>query len=168
MFWEIFMEIIFAFAFIFVIFTFFFKRRKSHVYRDYKRFNNISQKYKIYNKQKGDKYELQIGKYYQSQGYKVYFKGINEGRKDEGIDLIAYKNKEAILIQCKNWENSQIKQEHLRIFLGDCTAYIEQNPKIAKRNIHRVFVTSCENMDYGVKKFIENNNLEYKIIPFQG
>lgn len=169
MFWEAFMEIIFAFAFIFVIFRFFFKRRKSRVYRDYKRSSNVSQKYKIYNKQKGDKYELQIGKYYQSQGYKVYFKGINEGRKDEGIDLIAYKDKEAILIQCKNWENSQIKQEHLRIFLGDCAAYIEQNPKIfTRKNVRRTFVTSCKNMDYGVKKFIESNNLEYKIIPFQG
>lgn len=119
------------------------------------------------NKQKGDEYELQIGRFYQQQGYKVYFKGINEGRRDSGIDLIAYKGDEAVLIQCKNWENTQVKQEHLRIFLGDCTAYLEQNQKIfAKKNVSRVFVTSCENLDYGVKKFLEENSVGYRIIPY--
>ncbi|WP_238699193.1 restriction endonuclease [Helicobacter sp. MIT 05-5294] len=99
----------------------------------------------------------------------MYFKGINEGLRDKGIDLVAYKGKEeALLIQCKNWEKSQVKQEHLRIFLGDCTAYIEQNQKIfAKRKVHRVFVTSCQTIDYGVKKFLEGNNVEYKIIPYE-
>lgn len=51
--------------------------------------------------------------------------------------------------------------------LGDCTAYIEQNQKIfAKRSVRRVFVTSCESVDYGVKKFLEENDMEYKIIPY--
>ena len=140
-----------------------FKKRRAYTYESYQVSNNEQR-----NKQKGDKYELQIGKLYQQQGYKVYFKGINEGVRDKGIDLIAYRGKEALLIQCKNWEHSQVKQEHLRIFLGDCTAYIEQNQKIfAKRNMRRVFVTSCESMDYGVKKFIMENNMEYKIIPYE-
>ena len=140
-----------------------FKKPRAYTYESYQVSNNTQR-----NKQKGDKYELQIGKDYQKQGYKVYFKGINEGLCDKGIDLIAYKGKEALLIQCKNWEHSQVKQEHLRIFLGDCTAYIEQNQKIfVKKNVRRVFVTSCENMDYGVKKFIMENNIEYKIIPYE-
>lgn len=138
------------------------KKRTTYAYRENKDFNNARK-----NKQKGDKYELQIGKSYQKQGYKVYFKGINEGLRDKGIDLVAYKGKEALLIQCKNWERSQVKQEHLRIFLGDCTAYIEQNQKIfAKKNVRRVFVTSCESVDYGVKKFIMENNIEYKVVPY--
>lgn len=125
-------------------------------------------KFDSQNKQKGDKYELQIGRMFKNNGYKVYFKGINEGFDDGGIDLIAYKGNEAILIQCKNWENSQIKQEQLRVFLGDCTAYIEQNQKIfAKRNVKRLFITSCKDIDYGVKKFVEQNNLEYQIIPYE-
>lgn len=128
-------------------------------------------KYKSYsqqNDQKGYNYELQIGKYYQKQGYKVYFKGINEGLKDQGIDLIAYKDNEALLIQCKNWEYSQVKQEQLRIFLGDCTAYLEQNHKIfAKKNVKRIFITSSKNIDYGVKKFLQTSNIEYKIIPYE-
>ncbi len=91
------------------------KKKKPRKYKNYSQQND----------QKGYNYELQIGKYYQKQGYKVYFKGINEGLKDQGIDLIAYKDNEALLIQCKNWEYSQVKQEQLRIFLGDCTAYLE-------------------------------------------
>ncbi len=130
-------------------------------------FKQVRSKDYISYKQKGDDYERQIGRFYQQQGYKVYFKGIKEGRRDQGIDLIAYKGKEAILIQCKNWENTQVKQEHLRIFLGDCTAYLEQNQKIfAKKNVSRVFVTSCENLDYGVKKFLEENYMEYRVISY--
>ncbi|WP_416860177.1 restriction endonuclease [Helicobacter ganmani] len=141
------------------------KKRTTYAYREnrgHKDFNNARK-----NKQKGDKYELQIVRHYKQQGYKVYPKGLKEGRRDKGIDIIAYKGKEALLIQCKNWERSQVKQEHLRIFLGDCTAYIEQNQKIfAKRSVRRVFVTSCESVDYGVKKFLEENDMEYKIIPY--
>lgn len=132
------------------------KRRKSKKYVDFD------------NKQKGDKYELQIGKEYQNNGYKVYFKGLKEGKKDNGIDLVAHKGDEAVLIQCKNWEHSQVKQEQLRIFLGDCTAYIERNQKyLAKRKIRRVFVTSCKRTDCGVKRFVAENNVEYKIVPYK-
>ncbi|WP_298497390.1 restriction endonuclease [Helicobacter sp. UBA3407] len=149
---------------------------QNHIVKDSEYSSDTQVKYKTHkissksrNKQKGDKYELQIGKYYQKKGYKVYFKGINEGLYDEGIDLIAYRGKEALLIQCKNWEHSQVKQGHLRKFLGDCTAYLKQNQKIfAKKNMRRVFVTSCKNMNYGVKKFIVENNIEYKVIPYLG
>lgn len=122
----------------------------------------------ITNKEKGDKYEVQILRYYKNQGYKVYPQGLIQGRCDNGIDLIAYKDNEALLIQCKNWEYSQVKQEQLRIFLGDCTAYLEQNHKIfAKKQVRRVFVTSCETLDYGVQKFLQKNNIEYKIITYK-
>lgn len=121
----------------------------------------------VKNKEKGEQYELQILGYYKKQGYKVYPQGLIKGKADGGIDLIAHKDKETLLIQCKNWEHSQVKQEHLRIFLGDCTAYIEQNQKtLAKRSVRRVFITSCKNMDYGVKKFVEENNIEYNIIRY--
>lgn len=140
-------------------------RKKRHSY--HKKQSKNSKKINVKNKQKGDKYELQIGSYFKKQGYKIYFNGLNEGVRDKGIDLVGYKNKEAILVQCKNWEYSQIKQEHLRIFLGDCTAYLEQNQKIfAKRKVRRIFVTSCKKLDYGVKMFIKENDIEYKIIPF--
>lgn len=135
------------------------KRRKRRRFRQ-----NID----LANKQKGDKYELQICSLYKRKGYKVYPNGAINGVADGGIDLIAYKGNEAILIQCKNWEYSQVRQEHLRIFLGDCTAYLEKNRHIfAKKNVRRVFITSCPNKDYGVERFVEENNVEYKTIPYK-
>lgn len=122
----------------------------------------------IANKQKGDNYEFQIGKSYKRKGYKIHYNGINKGVADGGIDIVAHKGDETILIQCKNWEHSQVKQEHLRIFLGDCTAYIERNQNyLAKRKIRRVFITSCQNIDYGVERFVAENNIEYKIVPYK-
>ena len=97
------------------------------------------------NKEKGDKYELQILKYYKNQGYKVYPQGFIKGKSDNGIDLIAYKDNEALLIQCKNWEYKQVKQEHLRILpfihsWGDCATYLEKTKKYllkkCKRNLY--------------------------------
>ena len=144
----------------------FLKKPKKYSYKTYKQYSHFDNGQA--NKQKGDKYEQQILKLYKKQGYKVYPQGFIKGKADGGIDLIAYKGNEALLIQCKNWEYSQVKQEHLRIFLGDCTAYLEKNHKIfAKKNVRRVFVTSCENLDYGVEKFLQENNLEYKIIAYQ-
>lgn len=144
----------------------FLKKPKKYSYKTYKQYSNFDNAQA--NKQKGDKYEHQILRHYKKQGYKVYPQGFIKGKADSGIDLIAYKGNEALLIQCKNWEYSQVKQEHLRIFLGDCTAYLEKNHKIfAKKKVRRVFVTSCENLDYGVEKFLQENNLEYKIIAYQ-
>ncbi|WP_245807403.1 hypothetical protein [Campylobacter avium] len=52
--------------------------------------------------------------------------------------------------------------------MGDCAAYLEKNQKIfAKKNVRRVFITSCENLDYGVKKFLEENDVEYKIVAYR-
>ena len=138
------------------------------IFRSFGKSNRNISKNNFENKQKGDKYELQIGRYYQNMDYKVYFKGLNEGFADGGIDLIAYKGNEAVLIQCKNWQHTQVKQEQLRMFLGDCTAYVEQNYRVfARKNVRRVFVTSCKETDYGVKKFVEENNIEYQIIPYK-
>lgn len=151
---------------------FFFKPRKRRHKRyessDYKKASKWHNKRDFENKQKGDNYEFQISKYYKNKGYKIYPNGINKGVADGGIDIVAHKGSETILIQCKNWEYSQIKQEHLRIFLGDCTAYIERNQKyLAKRKIRRVFITSCQNIDYGVERFVAENNVEYKIVSYK-
>lgn len=144
----------------------FLKKPKKYSYKTYKQYSNFDNAQA--NKQKGDKYEQQILKLYKKQGYKVYPQGFIKGKADGGIDLIAYKGNEALLIQCKNWEYSQVKQEHLRIFLGDCTAYLEKNHKIfAKKRIRRIFIMSSKNIDYGVKRFILENKMEYRVVPYE-
>ncbi len=129
---------------------------------------NENYKPKKSNYQKGAEYERQIGKLYEMKGYNVEYRGIKMGKKDKGIDLIATKENELILIQCKNWENSTVKQKDIRNFLGDCFTFIENNPHLKIKDIKRVFVTSNKEADYGVKKFIEENHklVKYKIIPY--
>lgn len=115
-------------------------------------------KYKT-KKELGNEYELQIGRYFQSLNFKVYYNGINNGKKDGGIDIIGWNSEKVLLIQCKN-HRSQIKQDLLRKFIGDCKIYEEKNKyKIKDREIKRIFASNST-ADYGANKFLnENRNI---------
>ncbi|MCI7581996.1 restriction endonuclease [Campylobacter sp.] len=115
-------------------------------------------KYKT-KKELGNEYELQIGRYFQSLNFKIYYNGINNGKKDGGIDIIGWNSEKVLLIQCKN-HRSQIKQDLLRKFIGDCKIYEEKNKyKIKDREIKRIFASNST-ADYGANKFLnENRNI---------
>ena len=110
-------------------------------------------------KELGDEYELQIGRYFQSLNFKIYYNGINNGKKDGGIDIIGWNSEKVLLIQCKNYR-SQINQDLLRKFIGDCKIYEEKNKyKIKDREIKRIFASNSTT-DYGANKFLnENRNI---------
>ena len=110
-------------------------------------------------KELGDKYEIQIGEYFKSLNFKIYYNGINNGKKDAGIDIIGWNSEKVLLIQCKN-HRSQIKQDLLRKFIGDCKIYEEKNKyKIKDREIKRIFASNST-ADYGANKFLnENRNI---------
>ncbi|MBZ7985678.1 restriction endonuclease [Campylobacter sp. Cr9] len=115
---------------------------------------------------KGQEYEYKIKCYFDSLGYNVYPNGYINGKKDKGIDLIAYKNNEVHLIQCKCYKNPP-KQDLLRMFVGDCEIYIKNNQnKLNNKTIYKDFITSCKEKDYGVIKFLEENKnlINYLII----
>lgn len=110
-------------------------------------------------KELGDKYELQIGEYFKSLNFKIYYNGINNGKKDGGIDIIAWSSNQVLLIQCKN-HKEQIKQDFIRKFIGDCAIYENKHKdKIKNREVKRIFVSNST-ADYGATKFInENKNI---------
>jgi hypothetical protein len=54
----------------------------------------------------GYQYERYIGYLYESDGYKVEYNGLRKGLDDGGIDLIARKHGQHLLIQCKRWEHA--------------------------------------------------------------
>ena len=110
-------------------------------------------------KELGDEYELQIGRYFKSLNFKIYYNGINNGKKDGGIDIIGWNSEKVLLIQCKNYR-SQINQDLLRKFIGDCKIYEEKNKyKIKDREIKRIFASNSTT-DYGANKFLnENRNI---------
>ena len=110
-------------------------------------------------KELGDEYELQIGRYFKSLNFKIYYNGINNGKKDGGIDIIGWNSEKVLLIQCKNYR-SQINQDLLRKFIGDCKIYEEKNKyKIKDREIKRIFASNST-ADYGADRFLnENRNI---------
>ena len=132
---------------------------------------NLEEIYKR-NKQKGDEYEFFVANLYKDDGYKIYMNGYNKGFKDEGIDIIAHKGNEALLIQCKNWKNPP-KQRDLKVFIVDCDLYIQKNQKFLKnKKIRKIFATSCPQMDGGVSVYLQKYNamnavkIEYKQILY--
>lgn len=132
---------------------------------------NLEEIYKR-NKQKGDEYEFFVANLYKDDGYKIYMNGYNNGFKDEGIDIIAHKGNEALLIQCKNWKNPP-KQRDLKVFIADCDLYIQKNQKFLKnKKIRKIFATSCPQMDGGVGVYLQKYNamnavkIEYKQILY--
>lgn len=56
----------------------------------------------------GHQYEHWIGKSLESDGYKVLYTGILYGTDDKGTDLVAIKNHDVYLIQCKWRKNNSI------------------------------------------------------------
>ena len=124
------------------------------------------------NKKKGKDYEIFIGKKFEKKGYIVKFNGIEKGKRDNSIDLIAIKDKNIVFIQCKNWkENSKYKISHEKIkaFIGDTYSFIEKNPTYKNYKIERFFCVANDVFDKSGKKYLEENKniIKYNIIPFK-
>lgn len=146
---------IITFVFVFRICIYFYKK---HRYFTLKTREKIIYKLKGFNLQeflnneKGLAYEYSVGKFYENLGYKVTFNGIEKGINDGGIDLIAYKkseksNHELVLIQCKNYINSNIlTQDNVRKFLGDCYLYLHSKNLLHNKNysFRHIYVLSSD------------------------
>ena len=122
------------------------------------------------NIKKGRDYELFIIDYFKKQGYTTKEHGILNGKKDKGIDVIIKKDKEITLIQCKNWKQGssyKIKHTHLKEFVGNTTAFLDNNRDKAEGYIiKRMYVTSNDVLDNSARHFLRDNNIvEHRIIP---
>jgi len=123
----------------------------------------------------GNDYEIFIGKYFESKNYLVKYNGIENGVKDNSIDLIAINKNEILLIQCKNWSkdwveknNKYINQKDLKSFIGDCISYIDKNKVLKDFNIKKYFIVSNPIFSKDGFAFIKNEkNLFMEIIPFK-
>ena len=60
----------------------------------------------------GRDYERYIGYKLEQKGYTVYYQGAKLKKEDLGIDLIAEKGKDILLIQCKYWRTSILIREN--------------------------------------------------------
>lgn len=107
----------------------------------------------------GRDYERYVGYRYESLGYNVYYQGIIEGLADLGRDLIAVKDDNAEIIQCKCWsKEKEIHEKHIFQLYGTFIAYKIDH---SKTQISASFVTSTKLSDRA-KQFA--NELRIKII----
>lgn len=151
----------------------------------YKLSNNKYELTNFYNLEKGISYEFCVGEYYENLGYKVSFNGIEKGINDGGIDLIASKKTpinekqfktEMLLFQCKNYnKTSDLNQDLVRKFLGDCYVYLHSKNLLQNKNFTftHIFCLSNEldsdNNIIRYEKFCKdhrNFDLQIKIIPY--
>jgi len=153
------------------------KRKKT----DYFQKPNIDSKPYIKNKttyqekiQKGKDYEDYIARYYSLIDYTVIEHGKLLGRKDQSIDIIAEKENEILLIQCKNYNENhkwKIRQKDIKAFRMDCIDFIEKNKQYKKPYTKILFVTSKDILDQGAKMYIqekkqEGKNIDYRVIEY--
>ena len=133
---------------------------------------NRKERFKNYLKtasNKGKEFEEFVAGHYKLNGYDIRLNGIQEGRKDKGIDIICAKDEELILIQCKNWKEDskyKINHEKLKAFVGCCTEYVNEH-KLFDRNVKLKFITSNYILDESGKKFLqESKTLQYEILKY--
>ncbi len=121
---------------------------------------------------KGKDYEKFVGNHFEKLGYIVKFNGVEKGKKDNSIDLIAIKKDEIILIQCKNWKEDskyKITHEKVKAFIGDTYKFIEKNPTYKDYKIKRLFVISNKILDKSAYYYIKENRdiIEYLLLPYK-
>jgi len=107
----------------------------------------------------GRLYERYVGYLYEDQGYNVEYFGIFKGFEDLGRDLICQKEKDVIVIQCKNWAKFRtIYEKHIFQFFGTVFQYRDENPD---RKVRAIFYTSTE-LSKLARRFASELGIELK------
>ena len=72
----------------------------------------------------GRDYEMYVGYRFEKDGYTVEYKGIVDGFDDLGRDIIARKNDEVLIVQCKYWaQYKDIHEKHIFQLFGTTMEY---------------------------------------------
>jgi Restriction endonuclease len=72
----------------------------------------------------GRDYERYVGYLYEAEGFEVTYYGIEKGLEDLGRDVIARKDHEIIVAQCKRWSSEKvIHEKHVFQLFGTVTAF---------------------------------------------
>ena len=114
----------------------------------------------------GRDYEMFIGHEYEKKGYKVTYTGITDRLEDKGRDIIAQKDNEILIIQCKNWSKyKEIHENHICQLFGTTVQYNIENNLLFKAT--PVFITSATLSETALKfaeylgvQVIQNKKLE--------
>ena len=113
----------------------------------------------------GRDYELYCSYCFEKLGFDCEQIGIELKLKDLGRDIIAYKNNDIYIIQCKYWsKNKIIHEKHIAQLYGTTIQYkLENQKKLEESNINIIpyFVTNTT-LSETAKKFAKYLNVEYQ------
>lgn len=115
----------------------------------------------------GIEYERYIGYLYESGGYLVTYNGATQGLSDMGRDIVAVKDKETRVIQCKRWaKDKEIHEKHIFQLYGTTVLMRLENGK----RCDGVFVTTARLSPLAMScakflKIIVAEELKYKPYP---
>lgn len=131
-------------------------------YPSYKRLQIAFDRYNKLNKTESEIgliYERFIGYIYEMEGYTVRYHGALNKLRDKGIDLIADRRKEHILIQCKNWnKNSVVRENVIRNLQGSVDIEKISHP----RKIVKGILYTSTSVSNEAKKDAEKIGIEIK------
>ena len=82
----------------------------------------------------GRDYEMYVGYLYKQKGYSIEYTGIIDGFEDLGRDVIAKKDNEVCIIQCKRWAQwKEMREKHIFQLFGTTMEYWIKNFKNNKK-----------------------------------
>jgi DUF2075 family protein len=105
----------------------------------------------------GKVYERYVGYIYEEKGYDVEYVGILKGLEDLGRDLIAVRDDEVVVIQCKYWSRFKSIYENVIFqFFGTVFKYRDDNPD---KKVQALFYTSTKLSDLA-RRFATELNID--------
>jgi ssDNA-binding Zn-finger/Zn-ribbon topoisomerase 1 len=93
------------------------------------------------------------------RGYTVLEHGKEKGKRDRGIDLIATKENETILIQCKNWKASskyRIRHQEVKKLRAEARDFLEDNNEYITKSMKLLFVLAEDCVHHSAKHHLED------------
>ena len=152
------------------------KREKKEAYAEYLKIQRISKKKQALERYKnafkgkmspeeiGAAYERYVGYLYENQGYSVVYNGIIKGKQDDSVDIIAKKQKEIHIIQCKWYkEKGQIHINTIRQFNDKFIDIKRENPN---KKVLATLFTVYDNLDESAKEKLLNTEIAHRVVPF--
>lgn len=102
-------------------------------------------------------YRQKVAEHFQTKGYT-----ITEISKAEGIDLIGIKEKTLVLIRCEE-KLKEIKKIDIKLFIADCSVYIDNNPMFKGRSSTRIFASNRP-ITEEVSLYLRNNPTSVRLL----
>lgn len=138
--------------------------REEHKKQGYKHLKNSSEL--------KERYRRQLCRYFESQGYLIEYGEEKKSTRPKGIDIIATKFNETIMVKCENQKEKdpyRIDKNALKRFMVECDYCAKSFPEYRNERIRKVLITPENILDPTAQKFSEeySKNIEYLLIPFE-